>query len=108
MTLDELYNLLKGISVMSTKVTYEAWPEGEVPDLPFICFLETKSDNFAADNKVYFKRKAVQIELYSKRKDTATEALIETALDNAGIFYNTSDVYLTDERCHERIYAIEV
>lgn len=108
MTLAELYTLLNGVSGFSGKVVYEAWPEGEAPALPFICFLETRSRNFGADNKVYKKRASVQIELYSKRKDTASEALIETALDGAGIFYNGSDTYLTDEKCHERIYEIEV
>lgn len=108
MTLAEIYTLLNGVTGFAGKVVYEAWPENEAPELPFICYLETSSDNFGADNKVYYKRKNVQIELYSKRKDGTSEAAIEAALDDAGIFYNSSDVYLDDEKCHERIYEIEV
>lgn len=109
MTLSEIYNLLNGISGFANKVAYEAFPkDGTAPSLPFICFVETGTNNFGADNKTYFKKKRVNIELYSKQKDATSEALIENALDGADIFYNASDVYLDDERCHERIYEIEV
>lgn len=108
MTLQELKTLLKSISGFSNKVAYEAFPKGQAPSLPFICILEQSSDNYAADNKTFFKTKKIDIEFYSKFKDEANEALIESALDNAGIFYDTTDIYIEDEQCHERVYSIEV
>ena len=106
MTLSALKTLLE--SAMPGKVVYLAWPEKEAPALPYVCYLESDSDNFAADNIVYHARKKVQIELYSKYKDPTSEALIENALTSAGIFYESTDTYLEDEKCHERIYTIEV
>ena len=60
--------------------------EGESPDPPFICYLLPGSDNFSADGRVYFRISEVRIELYTDRKDPGAEALVETVLDDAGIF----------------------
>lgn len=106
MKLNELYTLLNG--AFQGKVAYDSFPVGEVPPMPYICIVELNSDNFGADNKVFFKRKNVDIELYTKYKDPVTEEALETVLDSAGIFYECSDTYLDDEKCYERIYEIEV
>ena len=106
MTLAELYTVLD--TAFQGKVCYNAFPEKSVPLMPYICIVETNTQNFGADNKVYFKRKMADVELYTKTKDLTTESTLENALDNAGIFYNATDTYLDDERCFERIYEIEV
>ena len=67
--------------------------EGESPDPPFICYLLPGSDNFSADGRVYFRISEVRIELYTDRKDPGAEVLVETVLDDAGIFYNKSEVW---------------
>lgn len=108
MTLTEIYTILTGITGYSTKVTYYAWPEGQAPALPFICYVETGSSNFAADGKVYHSNRKVDIELYSKQKSLTDESLVETALNTAGIYWEKSEQYLTDEQCHEVIYTVEV
>ena len=106
MTLDGLYTLLN--TSFSGKVAYNAFPENEAPVMPFICIVATNTDNFGADNQVFFKRQKVDIELYTKAKDPTTEGTLEGVLDRAGLFYNASDTYLDDEKCFERIYEIEV
>lgn len=106
MTLKDLYNLLN--AEFTGKVAYNFFPEGAVPELPYICILELESDNFGADNKVYHKRKNVNIELYTEYKDETTESILENLLDSAEIFYESSDTYIEDERMYERIYEIEV
>ena len=106
MTLEDLY--LTVLAVFPGKVAYNAFPENQAPEMPYMIINETSSDNFGADNRVYFKRKNVDIELYTKTKDAATETLLENALDAAHIFYESSDTYISDEKCFERIYSIEV
>lgn len=106
MKLNELYTLLNG--AFSGRVAYESFPVDEVPSMPYICIVELNSDNFGADNKVFYKRKNIDVELYTKYKDPATEEALEAVLDEAGIFYESSDTYLDDEKCYERIYEIEV
>jgi len=39
---------------MGISYAYDHFAEGESPDPPFICFLYPRSDNFGADNIVYF------------------------------------------------------
>ena len=82
--------------------------EGESQDPPFICYLLPSSDNFSADGRVYFRISEVRIELYTDRKDPGAEALVETVLDDAGIFYNKSEVWIQSEKLYEVLYSMEL
>ncbi len=106
--LAELVELLESVPKLDGKVVYRAWPVGEAPDLPFVCYMETSSDNFAADNQVYNKAKNVDIELYTENKDIELEASLEAVLDGADIFYESDDNYLDDEKCYQRIYQVTI
>lgn len=108
MTLTELYTALSGITGFEHKVVYRAWPVGEAPALPFICYLVEGSDNFGADNIVYKAINRVRIELYSENKDTTSESAIEALLDSLSIYWEKDETYIDDERCYEIIYSIEV
>lgn len=108
MTLTELKTLLEGIDGYADKVTYYAWPVGEAPELPFLCYVEEGADNFGADNKVYYSAKTVDVELYTKIKSTGEEALVEAALTAADIFWTKDSTYLDDEKCWMITYSIEV
>lgn len=108
MTIGELKTILESIEGFSEKVCYFAWPESEAPELPFICFYTPDSDNFAADNIVFHNINHFYVELYSQYKDTASEALIEAALNRAGIFWNKDTDYIEDERCFITAYHMEV
>lgn len=83
MTLEELAGMLEETGF---PFAYDHFAEGESPDPPFICYLLPGSDNFSADGRVYFRISEVRIELYTDRKDPGAEALVETVLDDAGIF----------------------
>lgn len=109
MTLADVYTTLTGVSGFATKVTYYAWPVGAAPALPFICYLATGANNFAADGQVYHSATTVDVELYTATKDLTVEASIEAALTAAGFFWSKqSEEYLEDENCYEIIYEIEV
>ena len=96
MTLEELAGMLEETGF---PFAYDHFAEGESPDPPFICYLLPGSDNFAADGRVYFRISEVRIELYTDRKDPGAETLVETVLDDAGIFYNKSEVWIQSESC---------
>lgn len=108
MTLSELKTVLEGATGFSGKVVYHAWPESQAPALPFICYQETNSTNFFADDMVYQPVMGVRVELYSKRKDTASESAVETALNAAGISWEKTEEWLTDERCCEIYYEFQI
>ena len=105
MTLEELAGILEKTGI---PFAYDHFAEGESPDPPFICYLLPGSDNFAADGRVYFRISEVRVELYTDRKNPEAEAEVETVLDNAGIFYNKSEVLIQSERLYEVLYSMEI
>lgn len=92
---------------MQLPFAYDHFVEGESPDPPFMVFLYPGSDNFAADGKVYYKVKQLNIELYTDLKDVELEEQVETVLDEHGIFYEKSEVWIESENLYEVLYQFE-
>ena len=105
MTLEEVYTVLAGTGI---PIVYRAWPEGEAPDLPFICYMQDGDNNFAADGIVYFSAMRMTAELYTADKDPVSETAVDTALSAAGIFYVKEETYIDSEKCYQIIYEFEV
>lgn len=93
--------LVKIIEEMGIPFAYDHFAEGESPDPPFLCYLLPGSDNFAADGRVYYKMSEVRIELYTDFKDVSLEEKITAVLDNHGIFYGQSEVWIEEEKLYE-------
>ena len=106
MTLQELNTALS--AVLPGKVVYNAWPVGEAPPLPYVCYYSTGSDNFAADNIVYDSGRSVRIELYARSKDLATEAAIEAKLTSEGVYWTRDESYIADEKVFMTIYEVQI
>lgn len=100
--------LLEIIKVMDIPFAYDHFAEGEAVDPPFICYLLPESDNFAADGKVYFKANEVHIELYTDTKDLSVEQKVEAVLDEHGIYYDRSEVWIESEKLYEVLYTFEM
>lgn len=108
MTLADLYGLLNDENAFKDKVTYRAWPEGEAPSLPFVCYYVESSDNILADNKVYQTRQDVVIELYTVNKDPDSEELLESVLDANDIPWEKFEEYIDTENCYQISYEITI
>lgn len=93
--------LVKIIEEMGIPFAYDHFAEGESPDSPFLCYLLPGSDNFAADGRVYYKMSEVRIELYTDFKDVSLEEKVTAVLDNHGIFYEQSEVWIEEEKLYE-------
>ena len=87
-------------------VCYYAWPEGKAPSLPYICFLTAYSNNFGADDVVYYPVDHYQIELYTRHKNPEAEGKVEKALSS--FFWEKTETYLDTERCFQILYEVEV
>ena len=105
MTIENLVEMLQKTGI---PFAYDHFAEGESPKPPFICYLLPGSNNFAADGKVYFKINQVRIELYTDSKDLAVERKVEMLMDESGIFYNKSEVWIQSEKLYEVLYSFEV
>lgn len=93
--------LVKIIEEMGIPFAYDHFAEGESPDPPFLCYLLPGSDNFAADGRVYYKMSEVRIELYTDFKDVSLEEKVTAVLDNHGVFYEQSEVWIEKEKLYE-------
>lgn len=93
--------LVKIIEEMDVPFAYDHFAEGESPAPPFLCYLLPGSDNFAADGRVYYKMSEVRIELYTDFKDVSLEEKVTAVLDNHGIFYEQSEVWIEEEKLYE-------
>lgn len=93
--------LLQIIKEMDIPFAYDHFAEGESPEPPFLCYLLPGSDNFAADGRVYYKMSEVRIELYTDFKDLSLEEKVTAVLDNHGIFYEQSEVWIEEEKLYE-------
>ena len=103
MTLEDIHEVLGQTGI---PVAYRAFPVGQAPPLPFICYLFSASNNFNADDAVYQPISRITIELYTEHKDLSAEAAVEAAL--SALCWEKSEEYLADEECYEIIYEIEV
>ena len=102
--MDRILDILQALGI---PFAYDHFAEGESPEPPFICYLLPASDNFAADGQVYFKATEVHIELYTDVKDPEAESQLEAVLDEYGIFYNKTEVWIDSEKLYEVLYSFE-
>lgn len=103
MTHKELGNLLKKAEL---PLVYSHFGKPQEP--PFLVYIRTGNENIEADNKVWQKKMNYDIELYTSKKDTAKEKIIEDLLDDAEIFYDIEEVYIESEKMFEVIYSIQI
>lgn len=108
MSLSELFTILNTIPVFKDKVAYRAFPVGHVPNLPYICYLATQTNNFKADNKVYKVIQGIDVELYTATKDESVETTLESAFDANNIVWQKYEDYIDDENVYMITYELEV
>lgn len=103
MTLVELKQLLDATGL---PVAYSHFKKPESP--PFIAYREVDSENFKADNRVFHKVRNVDIELYTSRKDPSIEIILEQLLDANDIPYDTTEIYIDDEKLFLKTYEVRL
>ena len=101
MGLDEIK---KALDKTGYPVAYYAFKKHQEP--PFICYLETGTNNFFADNEVYQKITQMQVELYTAYKDPIAEAKVENALS---LFcWQKTETFIETENVYQIMYEFEV
>lgn len=108
MTLKELNAALNAIPGFEKKVAYRAFPVGKAPKLPFICYLCTNTDNFAADDYVWQVIQEVDIELYTAKKDEKSERAVESKLNELELVWDKYEEYIDSENCYMITYSVSL
>jgi hypothetical protein len=96
-----LFTLLKTLNL---PVAYHHFTSPPSP--PYIVYLFSYSSNFGADNKVYQKDFNYQVELYTTKKDLASEALIEDLFNANDIYWEKTETYIDSEGLYQVLYEI--
>jgi len=96
-----LFTLLKSTGL---PVAYHHFTSPPTP--PYIVYLFSYSSNFGADNKVHSQADNYQVELYTKTKDPAVEALIEGLFDANEIYWEKTETYIESEGLFQVLYEI--
>lgn len=106
MTFTEINDMIESIGFPS--VYYQWETNGNIPPLPYVIFYYPATDNFSADNIVYQQIIQLNVELYTKRKDFASEMLVETVLNENGLFWEKQESFIESEDMYEVLYILEI
>lgn len=79
---------------------------GEVPEPPYITLEFSYSNNFDADNRVFYRRDRYSVHLYTRHKDPLTESLLEKEFDDRELIWDKTETFLSDEELIQIIYTI--
>lgn len=104
MTLKEI---CKGLEGLGYPVAYRAFAEGEVPDPPYIVYYEQGTDNFSADGIPYDIITDLDIELYTKKKDSEAEQKIIDWLTENGMYWEKEEYYIESTELLQVIFETE-
>ena len=105
MTQTEFGNIL---AESGMPVTYLAFPAESCPEMPFVTFQETGSNNVGADGKVWKRVSVYQVDLFTAGKDPAAEDALESAFDNNDLFWQKYQSLEESEACQRYTYTLEV
>lgn len=111
MTRLEFAQMLQGIEIaegVSIPVAYYEFEQATEKGPPFICYYETGSNDFIADNKNYQRIRPFVVELYTDNKDFALEKKVEDTFIANEIVFTKAETYLTGERMFLITYDTEV
>lgn len=73
------------------------WQGGaNIADMPYIVYRMSDTDNFAADNKVYVKRRLYEIDLYFPVASFVPEETLEAAFEANEIYWNATRAKASD------------
>ncbi len=87
---------LLALQAAGLPVAYSHFKTVQAP--PYIVYMGDGQTIFPASDSVYHKSELYRAEYYFKKKDPATEDLIETKLSDNGFIYEKSeDVWIEDE-----------
>ena len=80
----------------------------ETPTPPYVVYYYPSENDVYADDSNFVNKRQLFIELFTKSKDVAKEAIIETKLKQAGLSWYKQTDFLNDEKLFQTTYECEV
>ena len=103
MTLKEVADL-----IASCGFTWRYSHFSQIPNSPYIVYYFPSENDIHADNVNFVNCRQLFIELFTKPKDIASEAIIEGKLKEAGLSWYKQTDFLNDEKLYQTTYELEV
>lgn len=103
MTLEELKQRCENAGF---KYAYGQFKKATEP--PHLVAISTATDNFMADNKVYFKKTPIQLDYTYIKKDIEEQNKIENEILGNIAWEKTDETYLQDEDVWQVSYFFEI
>lgn len=108
MTQAELYHNLLDIGLPVAYSQFDSTEENPAPQLPFITYQFTNSDDMMAENQNYVDISNFDIELYTELKSPSTEKLVEDKLKELNLPYSKIETYIDSEKMFQILYSIQL
>lgn len=103
MTLEELKQRCKE---QEFQYAYGGFLEAVEP--PHLVAITTDTDNFMADNRVYYKKTPIKLDYTYIVKDVKTQNKIENEILSDVAWNKTEETYLSDEKIWQVSYFFEI
>lgn len=104
----ELNTLLKTTGYRTAYHHFVVDEKNPPPTPPYITYLRISDNNISSDYAVHGKFKNYQVELYTNKKDLATEQKLEAVLNTIDTEYETSETYIESEALYQIVYQIKL
>jgi hypothetical protein len=98
--------LKKLLKTTGLPVTYHHYKKPPKP--PYLVYLRTHDKNISSDAGVHGKFKNYKVELYTTKKDLATEAIVEAVLGPIDPDYTTEETYIESEALYQVVYLVSI
>ena len=99
----ELYKALKLIGL---PITYHHFTDPPLP--PYLVYLYSYSGDLIADNTNYVDIENFQIELYTDKKDLASEKMVQDKLKELELPYEKTEYWIESEKLYQVIYEVQL
>ena len=104
MSIKELIDLLNAYDV---KCSFSHFSQPVTP--PFMIYLSPSTNNFNADNVVYYVDKSLTLELYTRVDTILEENKLEDYLTKNNVLWDkTSQTWIDDEKVMTSVYELNV
>lgn len=88
-------------------ITYRAYREGNIPDMPYLVYFESNPIVSAADNTVNHQIKSVVVELAFEKKDEDLEERLEELWSIHELFFEAQEeTFIETERLYVKPYTV--
>lgn len=108
MTQAELYQALKSLGMPVAYGEFPDTPENPAPPPPFITYQFAYSGDLVADGENYLEISNFQVELYTAKKDPASETAMQNLLKSLHLPYRKIEAWLEEENLRQVVYEVQL